>query len=55
VADYGVANTTASQNGVIAGLDPAIHHPAKEMDPRVKPAGDAEKCIITGFLNFVTQ
>jgi hypothetical protein len=26
--------------GVIAGLDPAIHHLAKRMDPRVKPAGD---------------
>jgi hypothetical protein len=26
-----------SRDGVIAGLDPAIH---PEMDPRVKPAGD---------------
>jgi len=25
---------------VIAGLDPAIHHFSKKMDPRVKPAGD---------------
>jgi hypothetical protein len=25
---------------VIAGLDPAIHLLRKEMDPRVKPAGD---------------
>jgi hypothetical protein len=32
---------TAIKFGVIAGLDPAIHFPAKKMDPRVKPAGDA--------------
>jgi hypothetical protein len=29
-------------SGVIAGLDPAIHLFAKKMDPRVKPAGDAQ-------------
>ncbi len=40
------------KSGVIAGLDPATHHLTKEMDPRVKPAGDAEKCVITGFLNL---
>jgi hypothetical protein len=33
---------------VIAGFDPAIHLPrksalAREMDPRVKPAGDADE------------
>jgi hypothetical protein len=27
---------------VIAGLDPAIHLFRKKMDPRVKPAGDAQ-------------
>jgi hypothetical protein len=27
---------------VIAGLDPAIHLLAKKMDPRVRPAGDAD-------------
>jgi hypothetical protein len=33
-----------SKTGVMAGLDrldPAIHRLAKQMDPRVKPAGDA--------------
>ncbi len=29
-----------SNSESIAGLDPAIHHLAKKMDPRVKPAGD---------------
>jgi NitT/TauT family transport system ATP-binding protein len=33
----------AGETGVIAGLDPAIHPLAKRMDPRVKPAGDAER------------
>jgi hypothetical protein len=41
--------TTAITKRVIAGLDPAIHRLAKEMDPRVKPAGDTEKLVITGF------
>ncbi len=40
---------------VIAGLDPAIHHLTKEMDPRVKPAVYAEKGFITGIFGFVTQ
>jgi hypothetical protein len=31
---------TASAIHVVAGLDPAIHPPAKKIDPRVKPAGD---------------
>ena len=34
------ATTLRSANGVIAGLDPAIHRPAKEMDARVKPGHD---------------
>ncbi len=25
------------------------------MDPRVKPAGDAERCVIAEFLKFLTQ
>jgi hypothetical protein len=32
--------TPAGSESVMAGLDPAIHHLAKKMDPRVKPAGD---------------
>jgi len=31
-------------SNVIAGLDPAIYLHAKKMDPRVKPAGDAQRC-----------
>ena len=31
----------ARHYAVMAGTDPAIHHFAKEIDPRVKPAGDA--------------
>jgi len=30
-------------------LDPAIQLFAKKMDPRVKPASDAERCVIVGF------
>jgi hypothetical protein len=40
------------KNRVIAGLDPAIQLFAKKMDPRVKPADDAERCFIAGFLNL---
>src|SRR5437588_421782 len=41
----GAAPLAAGRSSVIAGLDPAIHRLrenvlAKEMDPRVKPAGD---------------
>jgi hypothetical protein len=48
------ATVHANAFGVIAGhsrpkdgvaslaYDPAIHHCAKKMDPRVKPAGDSE-------------
>jgi hypothetical protein len=28
---------------------------AKKMDPRVEPAGDAERCVIAEFLQFMTQ
>jgi hypothetical protein len=41
--------------GVVAGLDPAIHLLAKKMDPRVKPAGDAQRCTFTRFQQFMTQ
>jgi hypothetical protein len=32
------------------GLDPAIHPLAKEMDPRVKPAGDGQKIKYRRYL-----
>jgi hypothetical protein len=46
-ASYGASRRPSP--GVIAGLDPAIHPGAKEMDPRVKPAGDGAK----GCINFI--
>jgi hypothetical protein len=35
---------------VMAGLDPAIHHSAKKMDARVKPAHDEGKVTRGGIL-----
>jgi hypothetical protein len=31
--------------GVIAGLDPAIHHLAKRMDARIEPAHDRGRAM----------
>jgi hypothetical protein len=36
--------------GLDPGFDPAIRLLAKRMDPRAKPAGEAERCAIAGFL-----
>jgi hypothetical protein len=35
-------------------LDPAIQLFAQKMDRRVKPACDAERCVIAGFPKFIT-
>jgi hypothetical protein len=52
-------NSGASISAVIAGLDPAIHpfrknfdvkKDVKKMDPRVKPAGDAQGWAGTGSI-----
>jgi hypothetical protein len=42
---YPGRRTAAKSEGappVTAGLDPAIHRLAKEMDPQVRPAGDRQ-------------